>query len=88
MLNNGLLRINITSFENKIRIDIEDNGTIEDQVINELNNNLLDSTASKTGLQNVAKRLNFYSKGEGKMLLSKSEFGGLKVSLVFPKENK
>ena len=48
----------------------------------------LDSAISKTGLQNVAKRLNFYSKGEGKMLLSKSEFGGLKVSLVLPKEIK
>lgn len=88
MLNNGLLKISVTSFENKIRIDIENNGTIEDQFINELNNSLLDNTISKTGLQNVAKRLNFYSKGEGKMLLSKSEFGGLKVSLVLPKEIK
>ena len=87
LLNNGILKISIVSFDDRVEIIIEDNGKIDDKFIDELNNNLLDSKFSKTGLQNVAKRLNFYSKGKGKMILSKSQYGGLKVSLCFPKEN-
>lgn len=87
MLNNGLLKININVLGDDIEINIEDNGNLDDKVIEELNKGLLGQELSRTGLQNVAKRLNFYSKGKGKMTLSKSQYGGLKVSLFFPKEN-
>lgn len=83
-LDNGLMRVSIAITENGAVISVEDNGEeCTDEMIQNLQQKLSgENDGEITGIINIHKRLTHYYKGKGRLVIKRSNLGGLKVSVV------
>lgn len=84
---NGMLKISFVQTEEQIMIHVEDNG---EELSEEKLQHLCEATEAKddgkiTGLINIHKRLQYYFRNKGGLIFSRSNLGGLKVTLYIPK---
>ncbi len=85
----GLIRVRFAEEESQVTITVEDNGEeLNENLLMELQRSLLspDAVAESTGMINIHRRIRIHSKGEGGLTLSRSELGGLQVTVSIPKE--
>lgn len=91
----GLLKITFSENENGLFIIIEDNGeNLSDEKLEEIQQTLIASDSEQdtheiTGLDNISRRLLLYSQKQSFLTVTRSNIGGLKVSifLTMPKED-
>lgn len=86
VMDNGLIAITFEEQQDQLRILVEDSGHIEDQVIGQLMGSIHQTDqapeAEITGLINIHRRLQLvFGEGSG-LRFERSEYGGLKVTLV------
>lgn len=82
---NGIIRIEVSQVEDNLCIGIQDNGpTLDDSILRELQRKLSApwETQEKTGIINVSRRIQLKFGEESGLYVSKSEYGGVKVSIV------
>ena len=85
-LENGVVQVSYEQKDGKIVVIIEDNGEeLTDEVLASLQKRLpAEDNGEITGMVNIHKRLQYYFKGKGGLVLSRSKLGGLKVEVVIP----
>ncbi|WP_339365612.1 sensor histidine kinase [Vallitalea maricola] len=84
MEDGGILEMIYEKNDNYLDIIISDNGEIEDDKIIQMENNLNRTDIEVTGMINIHKRLKLiYSEKYG-LVLSRSKYGGLKVTIRIP----
>lgn len=83
-LENGLLRVSFVVTEKGAVVSVEDNGEeCTDEMIHNLQQKLSSENDGEiTGIINIHKRLMHYYRGEGRLVIERSDLGGLKVSVV------
>ncbi len=83
-MGNGLLRVGFSIAESGAVITVEDNGKeLTDDMIKSLQRQLDDEYEGEiTGLVNIHKRLMNYYEGKGRLVIERSNLGGLKVRVV------
>lgn len=83
-LENGLLRVSFVVTEKGAVVSVEDNGEeCTDEVIHNLQQKLSSENDGEiTGIMNIHKRLIYYYRGEGRLVIERSDLGGLKISVV------
>ncbi len=92
-LSNGFLRVSFHPGNKGIHIIIEDNGEeLTDEKIIQINNSLKLSTnfidsAEVTGLINIYKRIQTFFKNESTLFITRSDLGGLRVSIFLEEKN-
>lgn len=85
----GILRVRYACDEENgiFCIFIEDNGNADEQAIRRIQDRLsADYKGEVTGIINIHRRLTIYFKQEGGLLVSKSEMGGVLVTIKLPYE--
>lgn len=89
----GLLRVSFTSMEEGLFITVEDNGEdLTDEKLQQMDEKLNASvsfldTEEITGLTNIHKRIQSFFKNNSTLKVSRSELGGLKVTIFLAKED-
>ncbi len=81
----GLLVVKFEEHEDMLHIIVEDNGQdFDDQTIQIINSNLenIDNLDEYTGLYNIHKRLKLKYSNRSGLKVSRSELGGMKVSMI------
>ena len=83
-LENGLLRVSFFVTEKGAVVSVEDNGEeCTDEMIHNLQQKLFSKNDGEiTGIINIHKRLMHYYRGEGRLIIERSDLGGLKISVV------
>lgn len=85
-IDNGILKISYKTDDNYLYFVFEDNGTIEDQTIEELNKKIHEKDIETSGLINVAQRILSYSQNDSMVIIERSEkLKGLKITFKFKK---
>lgn len=83
-LENGLLRVSFVVTEKGAVVSVEDNGEeCTDEMIHNLQQKLCSENDGEiTGIINIHKRLMHYYRGEGRLVIERSDMGGLKINVV------
>ena len=85
-IDNGQLKISISEDDTYLKISFEDNGTITDEKIEELNNKIFDQNIEISGLINVIQRILNYSQKTSSVEISKgTDLKGLNVTFKLKK---
>ena len=85
-IDNGQLKISISEDDTYLKISFEDNGTITDEKIEELNNKIFDQNIEISGLINVVQRILNYSQKTSSVEISKgTDLKGLNVTFKLKK---
>ncbi|GKX28808.1 sensor histidine kinase YesM [Vallitalea longa] len=87
MEDGGILEMAYEVSNNYIDIIISDNGEIGDHKINQMISNLSRTDVEVTGMINIHKRLRLIYSDKFGLILSRSKYGGLKVTIRIPIEN-
>ncbi|MFC4596804.1 sensor histidine kinase [Cohnella hongkongensis] len=85
----GLIRVLFVEEKSQVTITVEDNGEeMNENLLAELRRSLLspDAVAESTGMINIHRRIRIHCKNKGGLSLSRSELGGLQVTVAIPKE--
>ena len=83
----GIFRVGYTVHDCELSIALEDNGEIDNEQIAQIAVSLSDA-AEASGLVNVSRRLQHYADGYGKLEVSRSNLGGLCVTIRLNIEKK
>ena len=85
-MEDGIVQVSYEQKNEKIVVAIEDNGEeLTDEILAGLQQRLMaEDDGEITGMVNIHKRLQYYFKGKGGLVLSRSKLGGLKVEVVIP----
>ncbi len=89
----GLVKVTISSDDSKLIISVEDNGEeLTDRRLEQIQNSLQtaatgNSLQEMTGILNIQRRLNIYWDGYGHLSASRSPLGGLCMRLIIPQNN-
>lgn len=83
-MEHGLLRVTFMVTENGAIVSVEDNGEeCTDDMIQSLQKQLSGEEEGEiTAIVNIQKRLIHYYRGEGRLVVERSDLGGLKISIV------
>ena len=85
-IDNGILKIKITSDDDHFYVSFEDNGQVSLEEIDSLNKKIYEQDVETSGLINVCQRIISYSQNHSHVLISQSEtLKGLKITFVFKK---
>lgn len=85
---NGLLRVSYQELEHGVEIRIEDNATIAEEQIKQIQVKLKeDYEGEVTGIVNIHRRLRGFFKGGSGLEIHRGELGGLCVSIIIQEEN-
>lgn len=89
----GLLMVSFHTQDNGLSIVIEDNGDeLTDEKLSQLSDKLkmtavFEDSAEITGLINIFRRIHSFYKNSSTLILSRSDIGGLKVTIFLSNEN-
>ncbi len=78
----GVLKIDYRQVEDVFEIVIEDNGAIDNDMLESIKHNICETSGVVTGLINVSRRLNRYAGDKQRFKLERSELGGLSVTII------
>ena len=87
-VSDGILRVAFAEEETELYITVEDNGEeCGDEVIADMRSSLEPESGREiTGTVNIHRRLQMYFQGKGGLAISRSQLGGLAVTIHIPGE--